>query len=339
MSANEQAAQATGVERLTSQPVYVYGWKAADYLGQHVQDVPAWIRRHGRLEDWRLAVTASPEAWQAVGALPLLAADRPRVVSDVERAVLAVVYDVLAREGRRLAEVDGDEVLLRVAAARRDRHRRIIEAVLAAPRETLMRKRSLSRDVGPADALEVPGLGSVEIPWSDPELAELLAGTRAACEETNRQQEAATAEAQRQADQRKAQAEERLREWALEHGSELVKARLEDGYQWTGLARREYAASVVEQVRCGLADAPEFKGEAEDREAPTLAEIQALRNVRAAIKAAGLAVEANICWLVPEGEGEQAVEPHSEIELTITCPDGGERIAWLLPPAEAGEQE
>lgn len=114
------------------------------------------------------------------------------------------------------------------------------------------------------------------------------------CERRNAE---AVAEAERQkAEQEKAEADrvESLRQWALAYGSELTKARLEEGlesWQRSMIDDRaklvnDYADSIVAAIPIEKGEEPEHDEYAsEDRLSPTLAEIEALRTARANVPA------------------------------------------------------
>lgn len=90
---------------------------------------------------------------------------------------------------------------------------------------------------------------------------------------------------------RKAAAElESLRAWALEHGSELTRARLAEGYDcWVSSANSdraiiasEYADQIANSIPVGEIDEPSDYDDTSDepRKCPTLAEIEAVRTAR-----------------------------------------------------------
>lgn len=92
---------------------------------------------------------------------------------------------------------------------------------------------------------------------------------KSASEKTTAAELLAALEARRQADQR-------LEDWADEHGSALVRARREEGFAWRDLARLEYA-----RRQPGLEGfSPLGETELQPHREPALAEIELLREAR-----------------------------------------------------------
>jgi hypothetical protein len=107
--------------------------------------------------------------------------------------------------------------------------------------------------------------------------------------------------------------ESRLKEWAQEHGSQLLQKRLEGGWHWQSLARREYADQAV----AGISLEPcECAGEIQERTRPKLLEISTLQSVRAALPAG---CSADLQWLRVD---EVDSEDHPFLRVTVTTPDG-----------------
>jgi hypothetical protein len=104
-------------------------------------------------------------------------------------------------------------------------------------------------------------------------------------EEKRRAEYAAEQEAKEKAN---AEGEARLRAWATEQGSQLLRDRVEGGFEWTKLAEREYALDAVAEAMAGgwlrdEAEDPEGGYEhhiSKDRTTPTQAEIDWLKTVR-----------------------------------------------------------
>lgn len=126
------------------------------------------------------------------------------------------------------------------------------------------------------------------------------------------------AEAAREAEQQKAERQkaetarlETLKAWAMEHGSELTKARLAEGFDsWQRSASddrskivNDYADSIVAAIPIENGEEPEHdEYDSEDRLSPTLEEIEALRIARANVPA-GVT-----CKLIRETYTTNAVE-------------------------------
>lgn len=126
------------------------------------------------------------------------------------------------------------------------------------------------------------------------------------------------AEAVREAEQQKAERQkaeaarlEALKAWAMEHGSELTKARLAEGFDsWQKSASddrskvvKDYADSIATAIPIENGEEPEHdEYDSEDRLSPTLEEIEALRIARANVPA-GVT-----CKLIRETYTTNAVE-------------------------------
>ena len=129
---------------------------------------------------------------------------------------------------------------------------------------------------------------------------------------------------------------DRLKAWVASHGSELTKARLEEGFDgWVSSAHGDFADAVGEVVRrCNLVrsgddviqEMQDYKSE--DRRSPTLTDIQALREVRSLLAASEFADCTSVSLVrttYRDDDGEkQAI---TEIRVNVTYPDGVEG-AW-----------
>lgn len=156
----------------------------------------------------------------------------------------------------------------------------------------------------------------------------------------------AAARAEREAKEESARAA--LRAWGEASGSPLLKARIAEGFEFAGLARQEFAESVIASLAlpCAPVDPAVPEGytapERCDRTTPTLPEIESLRAARAACQ--GKPAHAELAWMKYEEDDSDdpyadAGEPLSRCELcvTVTCPDGSEREFWFHPAAEVNQ--
>jgi hypothetical protein len=107
------------------------------------------------------------------------------------------------------------------------------------------------------------------------------------------------AEFEAKQEERNAALVEALKSWAVEHGSPLLRARIEEDFDWPGLARREYADSVLSSV--GLPVGYPWGDGCEDRERPTLEEIETLRRYREAL---GDRATVSLAWYTPVATDE-----------------------------------
>jgi hypothetical protein len=231
------------------------------------------------------------------------------------------------------------------------------EAEEAAARQERERAGRAERDAqlaaGPVEGLLEQ---SYDKTWSlghelrSPDEYPLCAAHRAQAEaERDRRNAELAAERERQAAEeaaRKAKAEaerkaglEVLAAWVREHGSELARARLEEGYGcWVSAAHDDYAAAVAARVAAGLtpADAPDGESVVEYRKCPTLAEIRTLREARGRVAEGDRVVVdlKRVRYDFDADEYGEKEEPLTRTELwvCVTCPDGFEAESFYLIP-------
>ena len=124
------------------------------------------------------------------------------------------------------------------------------------------------------------------------------------------------------------EAQARLRAWAEAHGTELLRARIEDGYDWQSLARREYCLGVLAAgAETERAVSPEAAGVVvEDRDRPDLEEIQAARRIEAldGVKSA------RVVLLGRAEDWTGYPETVSAVQAEIQAPDG-QACEYCLP--------
>ena len=159
------------------------------------------------------------------------------------------------------------------------------------------------------------------------------------CDENKREEEEREAEKQaREAEKQAREAE--LKSWAVENGSELLKARMEGGFEWEKLAGKEYARSIVDSLDLGLTKVTgenwpraECTGY-DDRTTPTLEEIKSLNRVRDAARDLGN-VTASLVWVDYESEEEYRDDDdlisQCEIRIEVKDPVGKEHKFYFLP--------
>lgn len=157
------------------------------------------------------------------------------------------------------------------------------------------------------------------------------------------------AEAEAEVSRLKAEAEaksnagrEVLAAWTREHGSDLAKARLAEGYDcWMTVAHDDYAEAVAGRIAGGLELAEEPDGTdgqpvVELRKCPLLHEIQALRSARERIGNEPATVELAYVRYDRAGDCEDTDVPakqyRTEIKYSITLPDGSAEERFYLIP-------
>lgn len=158
----------------------------------------------------------------------------------------------------------------------------------------------------------------------------------------------AAAKAEREAT--RAAGREVLREWARQHGSDLLRARLaheDDGIAWTALARDEWVDSTLRRAGLSedaLSEEPEGYeySDSQSAIAPSLDEIQALAYARAQLD--GRDVDAEVKLLRMEYVQADPARDYSdddsddglyrvELRVTVVTPDG-KRLTRDYLPAE-----
>jgi hypothetical protein len=154
----------------------------------------------------------------------------------------------------------------------------------------------------------------------------------------------------------KAEAEAKLREWAEANGSGLLRARIEEDFEWVKLAEHERA----EQIACRIAkatglprvfengctpkswDLPSVgykSGEdvsisIEASTTPKLASIEGLRLMRQAIESEGVEAGARLVWVSYEEQdeyGNEDITARDEIEVSIPTLTGAPKDVYFLP--------
>lgn len=129
-------------------------------------------------------------------------------------------------------------------------------------------------------------------------------------------------EYERERQRRQQEAEAALQNWGQDHGSELLVARLKEGFDWKGLARREYADNVLSSV--GLSPGLPWS-DCEDRERPSLSEIDTLRRYRDLL---GDRAAVSLAWYSPTAVDdlgyplEDQPTPCTVLVVVIATPDG-----------------
>ena len=169
---------------------------------------------------------------------------------------------------------------------------------------------------------------------------ELLAAERKAAQE---REEAERRQREAERVRRREECEAKLAAWARDHGSELLKERLAGHFDWEKLAENEFADAVAAQVQGELVpddETPEgyVHDETTDRTTPTLEEIRSLKAVRARL--GDLPAVARLVWIKYKPQEDEYgypgdAEPYGEtnLALTVTCPNGAERVRYFKIPA------
>jgi hypothetical protein len=143
-------------------------------------------------------------------------------------------------------------------------------------------------------------------------------------------------EAQERREQEDREAENRLQSWAISHGSKLLRARIEENFDWHALARREYTDQTLEAA--GLPHGYLWQDGCAERTKPTLGEIDLQRQYRAAL---GEKATVGLAWLAEavDYDYDHDYEPkpwgkaQAALDVEITTPDG-KTVNRVIPLAD-----
>lgn len=228
------------------------------------------------------------------------------------------------------------------AAEKAAKHEAAVKAWLDAPVENLV------YHVYGIEYRMVRRIDGHECPKDD-RLAEKLAAAQALIEIRTAEKQAEIAAANAESVRKSAEAKARqdagrevLRQWAVANGSELLRARIDGGFTWEGLAQQEFGRSVIDSLELPYEEVPNapegYDGspDVEKRTTPTLEEIQALRFVRERGKGKPVAVELKWMKYDPERDDEDYYDDRepiarTELEITVTCPDDAKHTYFFLP--------
>lgn len=158
-------------------------------------------------------------------------------------------------------------------------------------------------------------------------------------EATNKQVRDAAWVEQRNLDRQQAEDRERgiarLREWAIQNGSERVRLLIEEDMNaWLAIAEDEFFAAHTPASYLPLAD-----DQVEDSwPAPTAAEIRALRAARETSESDTALSNARLARLTTN-PADQPKSSHIAFGLDITSPTGAVRSAWQAVPAPETEPD
>jgi hypothetical protein len=131
----------------------------------------------------------------------------------------------------------------------------------------------------------------------------------------------AAAAAKRQAEEDAA--EKALRDWATQHGSELLQERVAGDYNWKALARREYAASVAAGIGDGAWITEPEPWNCDGWDNPTLAAIKAKKAVLAKVPAVKTGPGLRGCLiLLVSVETDDGKDTFPALRISVACPDG-----------------
>lgn len=144
---------------------------------------------------------------------------------------------------------------------------------------------------------------------------------------------AASEDAQRRQKDREvrevAERKDALRAWAAAHGSERLRALIEENFSWEGVAEDEFFASHMPEGFFTATDMPGDDWDRKTRTKPNLEEIQTLRRLRAVCEASkGVLTEPDLEFAIAtyeeEDEDGKTREPEKfpMLSLKIQAPNG-----------------
>jgi hypothetical protein len=111
-----------------------------------------------------------------------------------------------------------------------------------------------------------------------------------------------------------------LKDWASQFGSELLIARISDGYSWLKLAHTEYANTIVKKTGFNEFESPlKYSHQATNLSTPSLVEISALRSIKDSIPNSTCTLQTQQFY---EFQDDEDALIANFIKIEITCPDG-----------------
>jgi hypothetical protein len=134
-----------------------------------------------------------------------------------------------------------------------------------------------------------------------------------------------------------------LLKWAELYGSELLRARVDGGYEWVKLARQEYADRAVAPLKAHYRPSEERERvQVKERPTPDLAEIRALEQARTLLEGRRegpvadrvgelppplpplVTADVSLKWveITHDGFTRDVTVARPELLISVTCPDG-----------------
>jgi hypothetical protein len=227
-------------------------------------------------------------------------------------SVLAMIRSALARRAERKTMTEAE------AKANAEAGLAAAQKALALPLEAwIAQKNEEWRMVAPGYEIRYG-----DAYWSSPGIAERTKEAEAECRRRNAQIQQERKEAEKRKEAERHAAEERLKSWALAHGSELLRERIAGGYKWISLAHDEFFNA---HLPTGYGE--EFEVDhCEDRTCPTLAEIVAHKEAqKLCADNPGLYRDPvffyNTVDADPDEEDDSPTH-FTSVRITIVCPDG-----------------
>lgn len=253
-----------------------------------------------------------------VGPLVALPA-APDTSLDTVRRLLQARPTAIAAYHAKQAEREDQERAQRRAA--------LVEA-MADPERRAQALRAIALGQPPEHAL--PARPSVGAAWWAEHADECAAELEAIRAEIERKRAEQAAKHAREEAEAKA-GRERLRTWALEHGSETLRLRIElEAGEWEDLARDEYADAHAPRYGDAIFSRQTWQdsGRDREREKPSAAELRALKAMRECSRTPGSLIrDPRLRWCVVDADtddDEAQTERFAILALEIECPDGAE---------------
>lgn len=208
------------------------------------------------------------------------------------------------------------------AAEKKAADDKLVAEILASSAEDLIQRNYLGKYIARYDNTYDPI-------WSRraDELAEKYAEARALAERKNKEEEELEAVRNAEKEAKNNAEREALRAWAMESGSELLRLRCEDGYEWEGLARSEWLTTHL--AKAGYPEGlPARDVWLDDRDKPNLKELKTARDLRKALEDLGVIVEDSlVVWLEKYDSDFEDARPYpaegcAAVRLEVRAPYG-----------------
>lgn len=119
--------------------------------------------------------------------------------------------------------------------------------------------------------------------------------------------------------------------WVMEHGSELLRERLANGFEWVSLFEREFAQATLDGIELGKqVDSDQYDGwdvKIKERNTPLLHEIKFLKQARSQFVDKPLTAE--LVWVTYTSDDGES-KSQTELLVTVTCPTRREIVYYFV---------
>ncbi len=138
---------------------------------------------------------------------------------------------------------------------------------------------------------------------------------------------------------REAEGREAIKSWGMDHGSELLRERIKNGFDFVPLAGKEYAREILAMIQIPTEEVPNSFSDdyssvqGDERTTPDLAEIRNLRVILDSIERENLSrvASAGLRWITYHDQtGDLDDLKRSEIHIEVIDPTGNDHDFYFL---------